>query len=79
MEGVDRIGQQKLILELLQECIEVSAVAMYQFTTRNFIRCYTARVSELRDQGHVIDFDKTRKIYVYKGKPATGQLVLNLN
>ncbi len=78
MESVDRIGQQKKLLELFQECIEVSALAIYQFTAREFIRCYTARISELREQGHVIEFDKQRKLYRYKGLRTNPQLTLNL-
>lgn len=77
-EEVDRIGQQKILLELFQECIEVSAVAMYQFTARNFIRCYTARISEMREQGYIIEFDRQLKLYRYKGHSIDRQLPLNL-
>lgn len=78
MEGVDRHGQQKMLLELFQECIEVSAVAIYRFTAVNFIRCYTARISELREQGHIIEFDNANKLYRYKGMWKSPQLALNL-
>ncbi len=78
MKEVDRHAQRQKLLELLQECIQVSAVAMYQFTANNFIRCYTARITELRQQGHVIEFDNTEKLYTYKGMWKSPQLTLNL-
>ena len=73
---VDTQGQCLKLLAFLKSREKVSAVEMYRFVDHSFIRCPTARISELRKAGHIIHFDRAEKVFYYKGLMVSGQLNL---
>ena len=71
---VDRHGQCLKLLAFLKSRESISAVEMYRFVDHSFIRCYTARITDLRKQGHIIEFKD--KAYTYHGLMNPGQINL---
>jgi hypothetical protein len=69
-------AQRAKLLEFLQSREKIGRNDMYGFVDQNYIRCPTARISELRQLGHIIEFDNSEKVYRYKGMWNKGQLNL---